>query len=564
MDFVVLSWFGGASVQHYNAIVLLRPTHKARAMNGYRIAVIGPVSLLTTAIMLSLVVSGKVSARELAWKSPRIARESQKPRQFDAVAPKPLANEAVKKADNPSKSAANPPVVVELKTENNQKSRLEQIPTAANYPQVATYREATTRPRPQIAQVHRTVPQTRQGGRSTRPQQRSNVVQPWHPDLLYADSGAGLRVAQRDDSSVLNPEQIGPVEIMPEEISPGEIIDPEAIGSMEPGSFAGDCCGECDSYPCECIPCDPMCNPDWGYPQPCQGGLLLGWLHPTLEFATFSLGVDGFKSSPDRGINGNFGVDESINLAGSWLNGIIGWQVGARFIQSDFNGFRTFPNGAGPAGQITEYRPDRREQDFLTVGFFRRADEFQPWQAGIAIDFLQDHYYYKTDLSQVRLELSHRFWCRLDFGTWVALSTDTEPAVKEHRPNPPFGPGGLIDTVRYQAADQYTLFLRWAFPNGGEARLYGGGSDYREGIIGGDFWTPMSHSFAFTGNFGYLLKDKKGPLPHQGAVAQAEDAYGVALNFVWYPRKRARTASESLYRPLFEVANNGNFFIRRN
>ena len=536
-------------------------------MNGYRIAVIGPVSLLTTAIMLSLVVSGEVSARELAWKSPRIAKEAEKPRQFDAVAAKPLANVDVEKAnqlaDTPSTSAAKPPVVVELKTESNPKSRLEQIPTAANYPQVATYRE-TNRTQPQIAQVHRTVPQTRQSGRSTRPQPRSNVVQPWHPDLLYASSGAGLRVAQHADSSVLSPEQIGPEEIMPEEIGPGEIIGPEAIGPMEPGSFSGECCGECDTYPCECIPCDPMCSPDWGYPQPCEGSLLCGWLHPTLEFATLSVGVDGFKASPDRGINGNFGIDESVNLSGSWLNGIIGWQVGARFIQSDFNGFRTYLNGGGPAGQQTEYRPDRREQDFVTVGVFRRADEFQPWQAGIAIDFLQDHYYYKTDLSQVRLELSRRFWCRLDFGAWLALSTDTEPAVEEYRPNLPFGPGGLIDTTSYQAIDQYTFFLRWAFPNGGEARLYGGGTNYREGVIGGDFWTPMSHRFAFTGNFGYLIADKKGSLPSQGAVAQADDAYGVALNFVWYPRMRARTASESLYRPLFKVANNGNFFIRRN
>lgn len=540
-------------------------------MNGYRVAVFGPISRITALITLALFISGGVSARELAWKPHRFANDIEKPRRLDAAPAKPLASDRTEKTgkltESASASRTNQPAVVKLKAEQGQENALEPIPANARYPQAASYQQTTacnpssqsgTRIGCPVPNVSRCAP----SGRS-----RGYVVQPWHPDALYAASGAGLRVAHHSESSVLSPEQLGPEEITPEEIGPGGIIEPEIIGPIEPGTFGSGCCGDCDAIPCECDPCDPMCDPDWGYTPPCNVRYGCSWLQPTLEFATFSAGVDGFSAPPDRGINGNFGVNESVNLSGSWLGGMIGWQAGARFIQSDFNGFRTYPSSANTPAILqgaTEYRSDHRHQDFVTLGLFRRSDECQPWEGGVAIDFMEDHYYYTTDLSQLRIEFSRRFWRRLNFGTWLVFSTDTEPVVEEHRPAPPASPGGLMGISSYEAYNQYTLFLRWEFPNGGEIKFYGGASGNRNGIIGGNFWTPMSHRFALAGNFGYLLNETAYPLTSLELQKPLNDAYGISINLMWYPRMRARLASESLYRPLFPVANNGNFFIKRN
>jgi hypothetical protein len=323
------------------------------------------------------------------------------------------------------------------------------------------------------------------------------------------------------------------------------------------GSFSDGCCPDCGGSPCGC-------DPDWGYPLPAFGTVCIPFLRPTLEFVDFSIGAESFAGPSDQGVNHNFGFNETVNLSGSWLDGWVGWQVGTRFVQADLNGMRVLSNGRQTSR--VENKPDMRHQEFLTLALFHRATEFQPWQGGLAIDFMEDHFYYKTDLTQLRVEVSRRMWGRLDFGTWLVFRGDSEQNVEENRPT------GITTLAEYQAANQYTLFLQWAFPNGGEARIYGGGGNDRDGIIGGYFWSPLSHSIAVTGNFGYLFSGKKGNVQGTGVAGGAgrvsfksiEDAYGLSLNIAWYPHKRARIGSRNPYRALFPVANNGTFFVKRN
>jgi hypothetical protein len=520
-------------------------------MNGYRVAGFGPFLRITTPIVLTLLIAADVSSRELVWKPHRTAEEVIRPRRLTIPSAKPLADSETKQASKTSAAANLQTAVVVLEPAVETAASLEPIPVAS-YRQRSVYGPS---PRAQMPPQARSCPPA--NGR--RPQ--NYVIEPWHPDGLYAASGAGLRVSHRSEVSVLSPEQsdpevvapevVGPEEILLEEIGPGEFFPQDLIDPMDLGGFEGECCNDCGGCPC-------TCEPDWGYPLPCCGVQCFGFIRPTLEFTTFAIGAEGFKAAPDRGINGNFGFSEAVNLSGSWLGGWVGWQVGGRFIQADFNGFQTFTSSAVNAN-TTEWRKDSRDQEFLTLGLFHRANECQPWQGGIAIDFMEDHYYYKTDLAQIRLELSRRFWCRLDFGAWVVIAADKETGVEEFRSNTVGG--GVMGTATYEAADQYTLFLRWAFPNGGEARIYGGGSNDRDGIIGGNFWSPLSHRFALNGNFGFLSSGKD--FSQQPRGAQQHDAYGVSLNIMWYPHCRARLASRSPYRPLFPIANNGIFFVRR-
>ncbi|MDG2208117.1 MAG: hypothetical protein P8K78_09465 [Pirellulales bacterium] len=487
-------------------------------------------------------------ARDLVWQPHPAAGQTVQPRKFAGSVDKRLGDAATISPQDAG------PAIVALGQANEEASSLEPIP-------VANYRSASTNNKSGQQAIQASY------GPRVYPEQNypapGAVVQPWHPDSLYAGSGAGLRLAQRTDASVLTPEPItaeaitpqpaGPEEILPEDLGPGEILIPDGTDPMDVGAFSQECCSDCGGTPCQC-------DPDWGYPLPDCAFPCFPFLRPTLEFVDFSVGAESFAGPADMGVNSNFGFNEKVNLSGSWLGGWVGWQIGARFIQADLNGMRVNINPTTTS--TVGWKSDIRHQEFLTLGLFHRATEYQPWQGGVAIDFMEDHFYYKTDLTQLRFEVSRRFWCRLDFGTWIVLHADKEVQVVEHRLQGP-------SFAEYQASDQYTLFLQWAFPNGGQARLYGGGGDNRDGIIGGNFWTPLSHSMTVEGNFGYLFSGKDGsvgpglPVNARPTRKSLYDAYGVSVNIAWYPHCRARVSSRSAYRALFPVANNGTFFVNR-
>jgi len=511
-------------------------------MNGNLISRPHTLLCILTAAMISQFSAVTLHARDLVWQPHPAAGQTVQPRKFAGAVNKQLADAATMPPQD-----AGPAVVALGEEANEQASSLQPIP-------VANYRSASSN--------NNSGQQATQASYGPRVYPEQNypapgaVVQPWHPDSLYAGSGAGLRLAQRTDASVLTPEPItaesitpesvGTEEILPEDLGPGEILIPDGTNPMDVGAFSQECCSDCGGTPCQC-------DPDWGYPLPNCGFPCIPFLRPTLEFVDFSVGAESFAGPSDQGVNGNFGFNEQVNLSGSWLGGWVGWQIGARFIQADLHGMRVLSSGR--ANDAATWRSDIRHQEFLTLGLFHRATEYQPWQGGLAIDFMEDHFYYKTDLSQIRFEVSRRFWCRLDFGTWIVLHTDQEENVIEER-------SGNNTLSTYEASDQYTLFLQWAFPNGGEARIYGGGGDSRDGIIGGNFWAPLSHSVAVNGNFGYLFSGKDGRV--FGVTRKSlNDSYGVSLNMSWYPHCRARIASRSPYRPLFPVANNGTFFVNR-
>ena len=113
-------------------------------------------------------------------------------------------------------------------------------------------------------------------------------------------------------------------------------------------------------------PCD-----ECGCEQPCDFGweVFDGSCGPFLRGLSVFGGVDGFKGPLDRGgANGNFGVNEGLNLArplgDPWG---CGYQIGANFVQSDFSGASVVT-----ADGLSLDAPFRK-QYFATAGIFRRA-----------------------------------------------------------------------------------------------------------------------------------------------------------------------------------------------
>ena len=525
--------------------------------------------ILSAIAVLSLVqlLGTDLEARDLVWRRHASANQGSHGTTLHPSSTRKSQENIASGVNAANQSANTEPAVVALHAENAETTRdlaLKPIP-------VAKYQNSNGR-RQNVAPVSFN---GKPAGRPVYPEgpiyppsnmRAQPLVQPWHPDALYASSGAAPNANRRADASILTPEPATPEavtpeiagseEILPEDLGPGEILIPNGTDPMEVGAFSDGCCPDCGVAPCGC-------DPDWGYPLPECGTVCIPFLRPTLEFIDLSFGAESFAGPGDQGVNHNYGFNETVNLSGSWLDGWVGWQVGARFVQADFNGMMVLSNGRLSNGRV-RHKDDIRHQEFLTVGLFHRATEFQPWQGGVAADFMEDHFYYKTDLTQLRVEVSRRMWWRLDFGTWLVFRGDSEKNVEEYRPTTP-----NPTIAEYQAANQYTLFLQWAFPNGGEARIYGGGGNDRDGIIGGYFWSPLSHSIAVTGNFGYLFSGKKDFVPGTtiaGGVPykSVEDSYGLSLNVAWYPHRRARIGSRNPYRALFPVANNGTFFVKRN
>jgi hypothetical protein len=289
----------------------------------------------------------------------------------------------------------------------------------------------------------------------------------------------------------------------------GEVVDGDCGGNS-----CGDC-GECD----ECAPCDQC--PQYEVFNGCC-------MHLFRDLSVFA-GVDGFKGPMDHGANGNFGFNEGLNYAGPlgdpWG---CGYQIGANFVQSDFSGA---PNYAGD-GQALD--ASYRRQVFVTGGLFRRG-EVGEFQGGIAFDYLNDDYYVKSDLKQLRSELGYVFNAGWDAGFYGAFSL------------------GNVENAdgTFTTASMYTLYVRHNFENGGNGRIFGGATGYGNGVLGADLWIPLGGGIALENSATYMI-------PKQGTseTGQSKESWGLAIQLVWYPGQSANCAARNVYRPLFSVANN--------
>jgi len=300
---------------------------------------------------------------------------------------------------------------------------------------------------------------------------------------------------------------------------------------------------EGDAAPWQQGAVDGWPGPDGGYgPYPGGCGLFpCHWWWP--ENFSFFAGGQSFKGPVDRGLNGNFGFHEGFNWGGALFPYYdIGWQFGYQAVQSNFEGDQTL-------GTLSS---ETRSQHFITTGIFHRP-LYRPFQWGVVFDWMRDEYYVDTSLSQIRAEFSLLGVFGNEIGFWGAFGTGSDDDL-------------LVQTIQNQQVsslvvleptDLFAFFLRHRFhQTGAEARIWGGFTGKSDGLIGADFRVPISPRFAIQGSSNYLASSETRD---QGG--QAEESWGVTVNFVWYPAKSATRITRSPYRPLFNVAEPSVFMV---
>ena len=285
-------------------------------------------------------------------------------------------------------------------------------------------------------------------------------------------------------------------------------------GLAEPSCGCGEVgCGSCVGLPGADYFCFPICLPKFKD--------LSAWA-----------GVQGFRGPRDF-TNGrsdsNFGFNEGINVSGrAPLIGLLmpqlSYQLGYRAVQSRLHG--------------TVDTADDRSQQFVTAGFFRRVNT--GIQGGVVWDLLRDDLDRETDVHQIRYELSLKSPQGREIGIFGTSSTNTVTALG----------------TSYEAVDQYALFMRWAFGNGYESRLWGGGTGNSEGLFGGEFFAPLNDRWTVQTGFNYLITD----LP-DGPAGVSQESWNIGINLVWHLGSTAKRGCRSPFRPLFSVADNGWMFV---
>jgi hypothetical protein len=296
------------------------------------------------------------------------------------------------------------------------------------------------------------------------------------------------------------------------------------------------CCGDCG----DCTDCD--CP--W----------MAAWSCGPRSLAIFA-GVNGFKGPRDRGGNGNFGFTEGLNfgapLGDPWG---CGYQLGFAALQDNMSGYQQ----SVPIDNTnqSEILTADRHQYFFTFGVFNRA-ECGGWQWGIVFDLLHDTYYETSDLKQIRTETGYLFNECSEIGysgaygiggdrvqNTLAIMNSNKTALVNAFLNP---------------TDQFVVYYRRYFENGGNGRIWGGMTGYGDGLVGADAWVPLGGSWAIQNTFNYLI-----PKNGKGENGQINESWSLAVNLVWYPGRSTKCLGTSCYRPLLNVADNSLFMVREN
>lgn len=262
----------------------------------------------------------------------------------------------------------------------------------------------------------------------------------------------------------------------------------------------------------------------------------------------FFAGVNGFTGPQNhatdatgrRGGSGSFGFYEGFNRGHS-LNRLLGIdlasQIGMRATQSSLSG--------------AEFTEDSRNQIFVTGGLFRRVDF--GLQYGLVVDYQYDDWWYRTDLMQLRGELSWNDNCGREFGyQFMAGTTDSTSRTTLIDANNMISNG----TVTFEPTNQHRLFLRGTTAGGGSYQAFAGGTDRGDGLLGGTVTSAFRNRFAVQGGVTYLI-----PSESNRAGGFENEAWSLSMGVVFRPG--GKQGAGRYCRPMFDVADNGTFLVDR-
>jgi hypothetical protein len=260
-----------------------------------------------------------------------------------------------------------------------------------------------------------------------------------------------------------------------------------------------------------------------------------------LDWIQFSGTVEAFQGPMDLdGANANYGVRFAVNGAMPISQAFgIGAQAGTSGVIADYYG--------------TEFTGSReRTQNFTTVGVFQRLCVGErALKYGLAFDWLFDEYYASFTMSQWRVKLAYEVSPVAEIGLWSAIPNAGDHAL--------LGFGRQVPTLNaFKPFAQGSLYWQQCWANGATTTTYAGIADEPGAwVFGGDARIPMGPRLAFVGNVHYIAPSA------EGIPAQEEEVWNISVGLEWTPGACANRCRVGQFRPLFRLADNGLFAVRR-
>jgi hypothetical protein len=273
--------------------------------------------------------------------------------------------------------------------------------------------------------------------------------------------------------------------------------------------------------------CDGVCEP--------SGMACLDWIQ-------FSSSVDAFQGPMDLdGLNANYGMRFAVNGALPLSRRFgIGAQAGTSAVIADVHG--------------TQFTGSReRTQNFTTVGVFQRiCFGSGAVKYGCAFDWLFDEYYASFTMSQWRAKLGWEVSPATEVGLWSTIPNDGDHALL-----PAVDP--QVPTLNaFKPFAQGSLYWEQCWGNGTTTTAFVGIADEPGAwVFGSNARIPMGARLAFLGNFHCIAPSA------EGVPAQEEEVWNVSVGLEWTPGACVNRCRTGKFRPLFRLADNGLFAVRR-
>jgi hypothetical protein len=274
-------------------------------------------------------------------------------------------------------------------------------------------------------------------------------------------------------------------------------------------------------------------------------GLFAGWQSLSADaWRNLSLysTVDAFKGPLDLDDrNGNFGLSFALNTSIRLSGRLgVGLQAGTGGVLSNFYG--------------TQFTGSTiRRQNFTTVGLFQHvAFPYGNLKWGFAYDWLNDDYYTTFNMGQWRVKLGYELDPCREAGIWASIPDRGDTARLGSRQT-----GFTVD--RFKPVAQGSLYYRRCWDGGTSTTAWFGLADVPgQFVFGSDARVPLSGRLALVGNFNYILPNATAE------VGQDKEMWSVSVGLELTPRWGATYCqARSNSAPLFPLANNGTFAIRR-
>jgi hypothetical protein len=252
--------------------------------------------------------------------------------------------------------------------------------------------------------------------------------------------------------------------------------------------------------------------------------------------------VDAFKGPLDLDDrNGNFGLSFALNTGFPVARRLgVGFQAGTSAVLTDFSG--------------TQFTGSTiRSQNFTTVGLFQHFPFLSrrlKW--GFAYDWLNDDYYTTFTMGQWRVKLGYELDLWREIGIWACIPDKGDSARL----------GSSLTGFThdwFKPVAQGSMYYRRCWQGGTNTTAWLGVADEPgQFVFGADARIPLTCRLALVGNFNYILPSASGQ------AGQDEEMWNVSLGIELTPHWGGTYCrNTSQFAPLFPLANNGTFAIRR-